>query len=303
MLSGALTRARVFCTGQRALAHTALPGVASFVGGLGGRGMTRGTCEDKLARCDGSSVSSSTYCARDRTAAGAAADVSAPTALPSASSWVATICHSLSSTSISCAPGPSAGEVKRVARKIAARVRPVRSDSDSQEEPRIIPGKGRREDTSNILQFNCPEVLDFSSASDWKAFWEKWMQQANRATEVHDNPPPAYTPREADIEVSAEKEALKQEPQEPVAGPAVPVQSAADPELRVGVERVVAHPVEYPDLPIPEEEVQLYDYRPTRKPARRAQKKLGFAWAFLQAVRIALHATRAVVTLKVGMRA
>ncbi|OSD07126.1 hypothetical protein PYCCODRAFT_1464228 [Trametes coccinea BRFM310] len=159
--------------------------------------------------------------------------------------------------------------------------------------------------------------LGIPSAQDWKAFWEKWMQQANRATEVHDNPPPAYTPREADIEVPAEKEALKQEPQEPVAGPAVPVQSAADPEPRVGVERVVARPVEYPDLPIPEEEVQLYGYRPTRKPARRAQKKhdrmlilfwipilmIGFAWAFLQAVRIALHATRAVVTLKVGMRA
>ena len=44
-------------------------------------------------------------------------------------------------------------------------MRPARSDSESQEEPRIIPGKGKHEDTSNILQFNCPEVLDFSSGS------------------------------------------------------------------------------------------------------------------------------------------
>ena len=56
-------------------------------------------------------------------------------------------------------------QAKRVARKIAARVRPARSDSESQEEPPIIPGKGKHEDTSNILQFNCPEVLDFSSGS------------------------------------------------------------------------------------------------------------------------------------------
>lgn len=56
-------------------------------------------------------------------------------------------------------------QAKRVARKIAARVRPARSDSDSQEEPRVIPGKGKHEDTSNIVQFNCPEVQDFSSGS------------------------------------------------------------------------------------------------------------------------------------------
>ncbi|EIW83060.1 hypothetical protein CONPUDRAFT_152105 [Coniophora puteana RWD-64-598 SS2] len=55
-------------------------------------------------------------------------------------------------------------EAKRVAKKLAARVRPVRSDSDS-------PGdgnervKGSREDTTSIIQFNCPEVLDFASGS------------------------------------------------------------------------------------------------------------------------------------------
>ncbi|OBZ70604.1 hypothetical protein A0H81_09038 [Grifola frondosa] len=58
-----------------------------------------------------------------------------------------------------------AREAKRVARKIAARVRPARSDSDSQDEVNTIPGRGRHEDTSNIIQFNCPEVLDFSAGS------------------------------------------------------------------------------------------------------------------------------------------
>lgn len=52
-----------------------------------------------------------------------------------------------------------------MARKIAARVRPARSDDDSQDEPPTIPGRGRHEDTSNVVQFNCPEVLDFSVGS------------------------------------------------------------------------------------------------------------------------------------------
>lgn len=56
-------------------------------------------------------------------------------------------------------------QAKRVARKIAARVRPARSDDDSQDEPPTIPGRGRHEDTSNVVQFNCPEVLDFSVGS------------------------------------------------------------------------------------------------------------------------------------------
>ncbi|KAH9895078.1 hypothetical protein C8Q73DRAFT_645606 [Cubamyces lactineus] len=156
--------------------------------------------------------------------------------------------------------------------------------------------------------------LGIPSAQDWKAYWEKWMQQANRATEVHDNPPPAYTPRSTEAESASLEVVAEKAQQEPVTVPPAP---AAEVESRVGVDKVVARPVGYPDAAVPEEEVQLYGYRPTRKPARRAQKKhdrmlilfwipilmIGFAWAFLQAVRIALHATRAAVTLKVGLRA
>ncbi|KAI5123685.1 hypothetical protein M0805_001713 [Coniferiporia weirii] len=47
-------------------------------------------------------------------------------------------------------------EAKRVARKIAARVRPTRSESDSND------GDG---DSSKIIQFNCPDTLDFSGGS------------------------------------------------------------------------------------------------------------------------------------------
>lgn len=55
-------------------------------------------------------------------------------------------------------------KAKRVARKLAARIRPARSDSDTFEDgcerPRNI-----KEDTTSIIQFNCPDVLDFSAGS------------------------------------------------------------------------------------------------------------------------------------------
>ncbi|KIK27699.1 hypothetical protein PISMIDRAFT_165924 [Pisolithus microcarpus 441] len=77
-------------------------------------------------------------------------------------------------TSVTCASSPynqvlSCGscrnrEAKRVARKLAARVRPTRSDSDGagNGNERL---KGVKEDTTSIIQFNCPEVLDFSGGS------------------------------------------------------------------------------------------------------------------------------------------
>ncbi|KAI0630105.1 hypothetical protein C8Q77DRAFT_1064304 [Trametes polyzona] len=155
--------------------------------------------------------------------------------------------------------------------------------------------------------------LGIPSAQDWKAFWEKWMQQMNRATDAHDNPPPAYTPRET---VEVEKPEKEAESAAVADASPTPVRVEPEPESRV-VDRPVPRPVGYVEAPIPEEEVQQYAYRPTRKPARRAQKKhdrmlvcfwipilmIGFVWAFLQAVRLALHATRAAVTLKVGLRA
>lgn len=58
-------------------------------------------------------------------------------------------------------------QAKRVAKKLAARVRPARSDSDSAEgAPNSKPLKGKQyEDTTSIIQFNCAEVLDFSTGS------------------------------------------------------------------------------------------------------------------------------------------
>ncbi|OAX37411.1 hypothetical protein K503DRAFT_866903 [Rhizopogon vinicolor AM-OR11-026] len=77
-------------------------------------------------------------------------------------------------TTVTCASTPhnrvlSCGscrtrEAKRVARKIAARVRPARSDSEAPEDGSERP-KGTKEDTSSIIQFNCPEILDFSMGS------------------------------------------------------------------------------------------------------------------------------------------
>ncbi|KAI0744262.1 hypothetical protein C8Q80DRAFT_1185902 [Daedaleopsis nitida] len=169
--------------------------------------------------------------------------------------------------------------------------------------------------------------LGIPSAQDWKAFWEKWMQQATatvtRDPDVHDNPPPAYTPRSTENLAS-----FPEDVKEPVAAaPAeVPGSSAAEPEPEPvpdithdrGTERAGPRQVGYVDKAVPEEEVQLYGYRPTRKPARRAQKKqhdrmlvlfwipiliIGFGWALLHALRIALHTTRALVSVKVGLHA
>ncbi|KIK67143.1 hypothetical protein GYMLUDRAFT_69330 [Collybiopsis luxurians FD-317 M1] len=55
-------------------------------------------------------------------------------------------------------------EAKRVAKKIAARVRPARSDSDSPDDP-VAANKNPLEDTSSIIQFNCAQVVDFSTGS------------------------------------------------------------------------------------------------------------------------------------------
>ncbi|KAF9478815.1 hypothetical protein BDN70DRAFT_879522 [Pholiota conissans] len=59
-----------------------------------------------------------------------------------------------------------AREAKRVAKKLAARVRPARSESDSDGDANGKPHKSRHhEDTTSIIQFNCAEILDFSTGS------------------------------------------------------------------------------------------------------------------------------------------
>ncbi|KAF9051092.1 hypothetical protein BDZ89DRAFT_524536 [Hymenopellis radicata] len=80
------------------------------------------------------------------------------------------------SVSVTCASPPHnpvlscsncrAREAKRVAKKVAARVRPARSDSESGDDPNRKPSKSsHREDTSSIIQFNCSEIVDFSTGS------------------------------------------------------------------------------------------------------------------------------------------
>ncbi|PFH46731.1 hypothetical protein AMATHDRAFT_7470 [Amanita thiersii Skay4041] len=57
-------------------------------------------------------------------------------------------------------------EAKRVAKKLAARVRPARSDSESNDDPSRPHGRSKQqEDTTSIIQFNCAEILDFSTGS------------------------------------------------------------------------------------------------------------------------------------------
>lgn len=56
-------------------------------------------------------------------------------------------------------------EAKRVAKKLAARVRPARSDSESGEDPAKSSKGTQHEDTTSIIQFNCAEIQDFSGGS------------------------------------------------------------------------------------------------------------------------------------------
>ncbi|KAF4621321.1 hypothetical protein D9613_000481 [Agrocybe pediades] len=56
-------------------------------------------------------------------------------------------------------------EAKRVAKKLAARVRPARSDSESEVDPNNPQKSKHHEDTTSIIQFNCAEILDFSTGS------------------------------------------------------------------------------------------------------------------------------------------
>ncbi|CAK5265666.1 unnamed protein product [Mycena citricolor] len=56
-------------------------------------------------------------------------------------------------------------EAKRVAKKLAARVRPARSDSESGGEETGKAKSKNHEDTTSIIQFNCAETQDFSAGT------------------------------------------------------------------------------------------------------------------------------------------
>ncbi|KAL6310416.1 hypothetical protein BKA93DRAFT_755994 [Sparassis latifolia] len=146
--------------------------------------------------------------------------------------------------------------------------------------------------------------LGMLTVQDWRAIWEKWMTQVSMsAKETTEFPPPAYTPRSEGTDATAVE--VREDDL-----PSVGASSAT-------ADRVVARHVGYnEDMPIPEQEVNAYAYRPARKPSRRSQKKsdrmlvlfwipillIGVAWAFLHFARVAFHATRAVVGYKAGLR-
>ncbi|KAF7315423.1 hypothetical protein MIND_00057100 [Mycena indigotica] len=56
-------------------------------------------------------------------------------------------------------------EAKRLAKKLAARVRPSRSDSESGDDVNQKPKGKPQEDTTSIIQFNCAEIQDFAKGS------------------------------------------------------------------------------------------------------------------------------------------
>ncbi|KDQ57643.1 hypothetical protein JAAARDRAFT_35333 [Jaapia argillacea MUCL 33604] len=145
------------------------------------------------------------------------------------------------------------------------------------------------------------------SAHEWRAVWERWMKQNFVRQEVEEVPPPAYTPRaeektpEPVVEVESESDS---QPQPAV----VPLPMAS--------ERTASRRVAYGTQPIPDQEVNAYAYRPTKKQGQKLQKKhdrmlilfwipmlfIGFMWAFFTAIRIGIHVLRATVPLKAGLR-
>ena len=114
----------------------------------------------------------------------------------------------------------------------------------------------------------------------WRAMWEKWLAMSAK-TNV-DEAPPAYTPREdgevldGDVKVklgesssSASKLEEVVEVVEEVPQPEVPQPSSSHEAIsrRVGYSE---------EVPVPEQEVNSYGYRPTKKQSRRSQKKSAF---------------------------
>lgn len=115
----------------------------------------------------------------------------------------------------------------------------------------------------------------------WRAMWEKWLAMSAK-TNV-DEAPPAYTPREdgevldGDVKVklgesSASKLEEVVEVVEEVPQPEVPQPSTSSHEA---ISRRVGYSEE---VPVPEQEVNSYGYRPTKKQSRRSQKKSEFCF-------------------------
>ena len=115
-----------------------------------------------------------------------------------------------------------------------------------------------------------------SAEKSWRATWEKWMAMTAAKSNA-DEAPPAYTPRvdgeviDGDVKVKLEKmaAAVVEKKVENVEVPqaTVPSPSSSAPE---SLSRRVGYSEE---VPVPEQEVQSYGYRPSKKQSRRSQKK------------------------------
>lgn len=92
--------------------------------------------------------------------------------------------------------------------------------------------------------------LGIPTAQEWRTMLERWVVTARNNEEA----PPAYTPRDTE---EHEKKAAK------VAEHAQPSASTSAAARRVG----------YESVPVPEQEVKSYGYRPAKKQLRKTQKK------------------------------
>ncbi|PCH43418.1 hypothetical protein WOLCODRAFT_90277 [Wolfiporia cocos MD-104 SS10] len=106
------------------------------------------------------------------------------------------------------------------------------------------------------------------TTQDWRAFWEKLVTQGGESPQTHDEisdaPPPAYSPRRSDsCELPADVKVPLSEPIASSSGVMLPPSS----------ERIVSRHIGYEPLPLPEQEVNAYAYRPAHKSLRKQQKK------------------------------
>ncbi|EPQ57192.1 hypothetical protein GLOTRDRAFT_73813 [Gloeophyllum trabeum ATCC 11539] len=144
-----------------------------------------------------------------------------------------------------------------------------------------------------------PRVAAVPSVPEWFTVLERWTKQYTARQEVEENPPPAYTPRQAHEGTSVSKTALETQPLTATARP----------------ERNIARRLKQ-DTPFPDEEVDAYTYKPPKKRVPKGGEKhdrmlilfwipmliFGFMWAFLTVIRIGIHVLRATVPLRMGIR-
>ncbi|CCM01921.1 uncharacterized protein FIBRA_03993 [Fibroporia radiculosa] len=148
---------------------------------------------------------------------------------------------------------------------------------------------------------------------EWRAFWEKWLTQsamppqqgenvtgapAEQSEDVTDAPP-AYSPRDSDPVVLSSKHVDDTPSASATTQDSEPDQSV----IRIS----------YDSLPIREQDVQTHAQRSAHKSSRKQHDRMlilfwipilfiGVMWALFHFIRVAFHATRALLTLKAGIK-